>query len=45
MGKVTREEYERILEEAGDSAEQEADHNLLQALIDERLNALSAGGS
>ena len=44
MKRVSREEYERILEEARDEAEKEADDNLLGALIDERLNALGAGG-
>lgn len=44
MGKINREEYERILDDAGDDAEREADDNLLQELIDERLNALKAGG-
>ena len=44
MTRVSKEEYERLLEAAGDEAEQEADENLTQALIDERLHALEAGG-
>ena len=42
--RVSREEYERLLDEAGDAVEQEADQNLDDEAIAERLRALVDGG-
>jgi hypothetical protein len=44
MSKAKSDEYQRLLDEAGDEAEAEADANLLGEALDERLNALEAGG-
>jgi hypothetical protein len=43
MGKMTGPDYQRMLEQAGDEAEQAADDQTLNDLIDQRLNALGAG--
>lgn len=44
MARLTSDEYQRMLEGAGDEAELEADENLEAEAIDERLNILEAGG-
>jgi hypothetical protein len=41
---ISSEHYQRMLEEAGDDVESEADESKLRELIDERLNLLEAGG-
>jgi len=44
MTRVTREQYEELLEAAGDAVEQEADQNLMDETIAERLKALAGEG-
>jgi len=44
MGKMSSEDYQRMLEQAGAEVEREADDNIAGAAIEERLNALEAGG-
>lgn len=44
MKRLKAEEYQRMLEEAGDDAERESEENIQAEEIDERLNALRAGG-
>lgn len=44
MTRVIRDDYEELLEQAGDAAEQEADDNLLDETIAERLAALAGEG-
>lgn len=44
MTRVTREQYEELLDAAGDAAEDEADQNLLDETIAERLAALAGDG-
>lgn len=43
MGKLTGPDYQAMLDQAGDEAEQEVSDRILQDLIDQRLNALGAG--
>lgn len=43
MGKMSSKDYQAMLEQAGDDAEQAADAATLDALIAERLNALGVG--
>jgi hypothetical protein len=43
MGKLTGRDYQAMLDQAGDELEREVDDQLLQDLIDQRLNALGAG--
>lgn len=44
MTRVIRDDYEDLLEQAGDAAEQEADDNLLDETIEARLAALAGEG-
>ena len=44
MTRVTRDEYEEMLNQAGDAAEDEADQNLLDETIAQRLAALAEDG-
>lgn len=44
MSRMSSEEYQRMLDQAGDEAEQEVEDNALEELLDARLNALEAGG-
>ena len=44
MSRMSRKDYQKMLEDAGDSVEREADDNLLAEELDQRLNALKAGG-
>jgi hypothetical protein len=44
MTRVTRDDYEALLSEAGDAAESEADQNLLDETIAQRLAALADDG-
>lgn len=44
MTRVSRDDYEALLNDAGDAAEDEADQNLLDETIAERLAALAEGG-
>jgi uncharacterized membrane-anchored protein YjiN (DUF445 family) len=44
MTRVTKEQYEALLEAAGDAVEQEADQNLLDETIAQRLAALAEDG-
>lgn len=44
MSKVSREDYERMLSEAGDDAEQDADDQLVAETIEARLAALADDG-
>ena len=44
MTRVTRDEYEEMLNQAGDAAEDEADQNLLDETIAQRLAALADDG-
>jgi hypothetical protein len=44
MKRITREDYEDLLEAAGDEAEAQAEANLEAETIEARLNALSEGG-
>lgn len=44
MTRVTRDEYEELLNQAGDAAEVEADQNLLDETIAQRLAALAEDG-
>jgi hypothetical protein len=43
MGKLTGPDYQAMLDQAGDEADQEVSDHALQDLIDQRLNALGAG--
>jgi hypothetical protein len=43
MGKLTGPDYQAMLDQAGDEADQEVSDQALQDLIDQRLNALGAG--
>ena len=43
MGKLTGPDYQAMLDQAGNEAEQEVSDQALQDLIDQRLNALGAG--
>lgn len=44
MSRMSRKDYQKMLEDAGDAVEREADDNLLAEELDQRLNALKAGG-
>lgn len=44
MSRISSKDYQALLEQAGKQVEQEADDNLEQELIEDRLNALEAGG-